>query len=84
MLVDERSRMTARRLLIDGPAAMVDAVAFSVRLLWYAMWIVGATLGVLCLLLAALTLITVLAGVPWLMPPAPPTTPVVLPRGPRA
>ena len=76
--------MTARRWLIDGPAAIVDGAAFGVRLVWYATWIVGATLGVFCFILAVLTLITVLAGVPWLMPPPTPTTPVVLPRGPRA
>jgi hypothetical protein len=77
--------MTLRRLLVDGPAAIVDAAVFGVRLLWYALCLVAGTLGVLCLILAALTLITVLAGLPWLMPPAPPgPPPVVLPRGPRA
>jgi len=73
-----------RRWLIDTPAAIVDAVAFGVRLVWYATWIVGATLGVFCLVLAVLTLVTVLAGVPWLMPPPPPSAPVVVPRTPRA
>lgn len=77
--------MTLRRWLIDGPAVIVDAAAFGVRLVWYALWIVGATLGVFCFVLAVLTLVTVLAGVPWLMPPPPPpSAPVVVPRSPRA
>jgi len=77
--------MTPRRFLVDGPAAIVDAVAFGVRLLWYATWIVGASLGVLCLIGAILTLVTVLAGYAWFLPRhPPPEAPIVLPRGPRA
>ncbi len=72
-----------RRFLVDLPAAIVDLVAFGVRLLWYATWLVAGTLGALCLILAALTVITVLAGIPWMLPLDPPT-PVVLPRSPRA
>jgi len=80
--------MTYRRLLIDGPAAIVDAttaagawldeqIAFGVTLLWYAYWITVATVMVLCLLTVAAWLAL---GSPTPLPDAP----AVLPRGPRA
>ena len=85
--------MTWRHLLIDRTAAIVDGVAAACRwlnaqarwwltLVWYAYWIVVATGAVLCLLMAALTLVTVLMGVPWLLPPDPSPDPRRAPAWP--
>lgn len=80
--------MTPRRLLVDGPAAIVDLataatawldeqIAFGLTLVWYAYWITVATVLTLCLLTIAIWLA--------LGSPAPlPDAPAVLPRGPRA
>jgi hypothetical protein len=84
-----------RRLLIDAPAAIVDVtvtallwldvrVTRAVTLVYWAYWIVAATLGVVCLLAAALTLVAYLLGIPGALGDPIREPPAVVPRSPRA
>lgn len=85
--------MTLRRLVIDGPARLVDVTTAAVRwldarvtwglvLIHYAYLIVLATVLIAGLVLILLTLTASRLGLPWGRPPAPPA--VVVPTGSRA
>lgn len=87
--------MTWQQFFIHGPARLFDAlvagvlwlddvVTRGVVLLYYAYWIVAGSMGALCLLGAALTLLAYLLGVPHALGWPDPILPDVIPRGPRA